>query len=207
MPARPSVALIVTLLVLSALSMTKGERATAKIAEIAGTADNVRVRREAMNALSRRDPQQAINVLIKLYGTEKNDEVKSEIITALARLAPKPVAGQADQDAATRKIADIARNDPNPQLRETAIYVMVRRLGPGDQAVATVIQFYDAEKSEPMKERLLSILGRSTNKAALRKLMEVAKSDSSLNLRKAAVTYLGRSKDPEAQKFIEEILK
>ena len=49
--------------------------------------------------------------------------------------------------------------------------------------------------------------GQPWRKRALRKLMEIAKSDASVDVRRSAVHWLGQSKDPEALKFIEEILK
>jgi HEAT repeat protein len=191
--------------ILHALSRTRDGRAEAKIAEIARASENTELRSEALNLVARQNPQQAIEILIQIYSTEQNNEVKREIISALSRLAPKPVPGQSDQDAVSRKLADIARNDPAPELRAAAIYAIARRSS--EQAVPTLIQFYDAEKSEEIKDRILSMMCRSTNKQALRKLMEIAKGDSSVNLRKTAVSCLGRSKDPEAMKFIEEILK
>ncbi|HWP42173.1 MAG TPA: HEAT repeat domain-containing protein [Blastocatellia bacterium] len=191
--------------IVSALARSRSAQAEAWIAEVARTAESAEVRREAMHSLARRNPQQVIDILIQLYGTEQNVEVKREIISSLAQLAPKPVEGQPDQDAATKKLTDIARNDPAPQLRESAIFALVRR--DREREVPMLIQFFDAEKSEEIKERILLTMCRYTNKQALRKLMEVAKSDASVKLRKSAVTCLGRSKDPEAMKFIEEILK
>jgi hypothetical protein len=37
--------------------------------------------------------------------------------------------------------------------------------------------------------------------------MTIAKMDNDMKLRMEAVTFLGRSKSPEAQKFLEELLK
>jgi hypothetical protein len=43
--------------------------------------------------------------------------------------------------------------------------------------------------------------------AAITKHLHIAKHDSSMDLRREALRWLGRSKDPEATKFIEDILK
>jgi HEAT repeat protein len=37
--------------------------------------------------------------------------------------------------------------------------------------------------------------------------MIIARNDQSVELRKLAVRYLGQSKDPEAMKFLEDLLK
>ena len=54
---------------------------------------------------------------------------------------------------------------------------------------------------------LLRAFGDSKQKVAVRKLMTIARNDPSVELRKAAVRYLGESKDPEALKFLEDLLK
>jgi HEAT repeat protein len=54
---------------------------------------------------------------------------------------------------------------------------------------------------------LLRAFGNSRQKSAVHKLMTIARSDQSVDLRKLAVRYLGESKDPEALKFLEDLLK
>jgi hypothetical protein len=66
---------------------------------------------------------------------------------------------------------------------------------------------YDELKEEETKERILYWLGHRGGKAGLQKLFTVARSDPSQSLRERAVYYLGQSKDPEAIKLIEQILK
>jgi HEAT repeat protein len=86
----------------------------------------------------------------------------------------------------------------------------------GGQGVDTLIQFYDNEKKADVKESILHRLGEaarnpvagdSPQKRALRKLMQIAKSDPSIEIRRQAIHWLGESRDPEAKKFLEEILK
>jgi HEAT repeat protein len=58
-----------------------------------------------------------------------------------------------------------------------------------------------------VRAALLRAFGDSKQKVAVRKLMTIARNDQSVELRKAAVRYLGESKDPEALKFLEDLLK
>ena len=58
-----------------------------------------------------------------------------------------------------------------------------------------------------MKMSLLRAFGDSKQKVAVRKLMLIARNDQSVEMRKIAVRYLGESKDPEALKFLEDLLK
>jgi hypothetical protein len=54
---------------------------------------------------------------------------------------------------------------------------------------------------------MLSAIGDSNNSRAVKKLMEVAKSDPSIELRKKAISLLGESDDPEAIKFLEGLVR
>ena len=58
-----------------------------------------------------------------------------------------------------------------------------------------------------MKKKIIFSLSQTGQKAALRKLMEIAKTDSSTELEKQAIFWLGQSNDPDAIKFLEELLK
>jgi HEAT repeat protein len=66
---------------------------------------------------------------------------------------------------------------------------------------------YDAEQNVQVRSALMRAFGESKQKSAVRKLMLIARNDPSVELRKAAVRYLGDSKDPEALKFLEDLLK
>jgi HEAT repeat protein len=66
---------------------------------------------------------------------------------------------------------------------------------------------YDAEQNIQVRGALLRAFGNSRQKSAVHKLMTIARSDQSVDLRKLAVRYLGESKDPEALKFLEDLLK
>ena len=66
---------------------------------------------------------------------------------------------------------------------------------------------YDSEKDQQLRVFLMRAFGDSKQKSAVHKLMNIAKNDPAVELRKLAVRYLGESKDPEALKFLEELLK
>ena len=92
-----------------------------------------------------------------------------------------------------------------PDLRLYAL----RRLGEQDdpQVVEQLVQMYDGERDAQVKVTLIRAFGDSHQKVALRKLIAIARSDQSVELRKLAVRQLGESKDPEALRFLEELLK
>ncbi|HEV7902841.1 MAG TPA: HEAT repeat domain-containing protein, partial [Pyrinomonadaceae bacterium] len=70
-----------------------------------------------------------------------------------------------------------------------------------------LISLYDADTNFDIKRTILNALAESNQKTALRKLMQVARTDASIDLRRKAVQAIGESKDPEALRFLEDILK
>ncbi len=79
--------------------------------------------------------------------------------------------------------------------------------GDTPQNVELLASLYDSEKSNEVKAAILHTLGDSRQKAALHKLMDVARRDPSVDMRKIAIHSIGESRDPEALKFLEEIIK
>ena len=90
---------------------------------------------------------------------------------------------------------------------ETVCSALLAQTG-GDQTVDFLSQLYDSEKSIEVKKKIIfSLTQAKDHKAALHKLMAIARSDPSPEARKDAVFWISQSNDPEAVKFIEDILK
>jgi HEAT repeat protein len=210
---------------LDAFARINTQKAQDKIVQVARTSDNLEIRRRAISLIGRNGAATSTDLLIQLYDAEMNVDIKAALLEQIARVAPKPVSGQPADSPAMRKLLQVARTDSSTKLRAVAINALTSRVL-GAQTVEQLIQFYDAEKLPEMKREILQRIARwssitdkelgaplsqaditAAQKRALRKLMDVARNDSSLELRKDAVMWLGRSKDPEAQRFIEDILK
>jgi HEAT repeat protein len=54
---------------------------------------------------------------------------------------------------------------------------------------------------------LIRAFGDSSQKVAVQKLIAIARDSQMVELRKMAVRMLGESRDPEALKFLEDLLK
>jgi HEAT repeat protein len=76
-----------------------------------------------------------------------------------------------------------------------------------ERAAVVLVQLYDSEKDESLKSSIISALGSTGQKPATKKLMDIARSESSMTLKKRAVSALSRSKDPEVLSFLEELIK
>ena len=101
---------------------------------------------------------------------------------------------------------DVVRSNDDAELRGETIFGLAQT--GGDQTVAFLSQLYDAEKTTEVKKKIIfSLTQAKDKKAALHKLMVIGKSEPSPELRKEAIFWIGQSRDPEAIKFIEDLLK
>ncbi len=179
-----------------AISRFEGDKARSALFEMARSAKSKEVRKDAIFWLAREGDDATLDELLRIFQAESDAEIKKQIIFALKRM---------NSPRATTKLYEIARSGNDAEVRKEAIHWIGQR---GDaQAVEYLIQAYDQENDTEVKNQIIFALSRTNQKAALRKMMEIARNDKSLELRKQAVFWLGRSDDPEAAKFLEDILK
>jgi HEAT repeat protein len=172
-------------------------RATQKLSEAARSADSPELRRGAIKWLAERDTDAVADELIRLYDADGSGDVRMQILHSLSEMkSPR----------ARARLTEVARSGADTELRGAAIRWLVDG-GDSQQTVETLVGLYDAERDAQVKASILRALGESHQKSALRKLMDVARRDASLDLRKMAIRQIGESKDPEALKFLEELLK
>jgi HEAT repeat protein len=182
---------------LVALSDIEDPRADRVLVEVARAETDTELRRFAIHRLGDREGASGFEELSKLYQTERDREVKKDILRAF---------GHMENSRARELVAQAARTETDRELRQAAVHVI------GDdeenpQSIETLVSLYDAERDAEVKSEILDALANTEQKRALRKVMDVARRDPNMELRKKAVGLLGRWEDPEAAKFLEEILK
>jgi HEAT repeat protein len=183
--------------ILHAFSEMDDPAAAQKLLEAARTGDDVALRANAIHWLGEKNSEAVVDELMRMFDTEQSRELKMQIIHAFAEM---------NNARARAKLMDVARGGTDLELRAYAI----RRLaddGDSPQTVQMLASLYDTEKNLEVKGSILHALSDSQQKGALQKLMEVARRDQSVELRKLAIRLIGESRDPEALKFLEELLK
>ena len=181
--------------VLRALSEREEPRARAKVLDIARTGETPELRIEAIRRLGNSN-RLGIADLLQIYSTETNLQIKQALLRAIA---------ESNDASATPKLFEIARGTDAMELRGYAIRVLGHKNDP--TILEQFVAMYDAEQNDQLKMMLLRAFGESPQKNAVRKLMAIARNDPSVERRKLAVRYLGQSRDPEAMKFLEDLLK
>jgi HEAT repeat protein len=90
-------------------------------------------------------------------------------------------------------LLDIARSNPDPKLRLTAI----RRLGDqhSEQVTAELIKIYDTDQNKDIRTQVLRALLESRTPAGNAKVLEIARAGNDIAMRQAAIRYVGEMKD------------
>ncbi len=184
--------------VLLAYADMRSPRAQALILAAARNgAEHMEIRRTAIQRLTGGEGGVGVDELIKIYDAEQNTEIKSQLLHTMSESSDPRVQA---------KLLAIAQSNEEPlPVRMMAIRRMAEKDSP--QVIELLIKFYDTETGMEAKHYLLHALGESRQKTALQKVMNVARADASVEMRKQAVRILGESKDPEALKFVEDLLK
>lgn len=90
-------------------------------------------------------------------------------------------------------LLDIARSNPDPKLRLTAI----KRLGEqhNDQVADELIKIYDADRTKEVRAQILRALVESRTQRGTAKVMEIARSGDDIQVRQYAIRWIGELND------------
>ena len=99
-------------------------------------------------------------------------------------------------------LLSLARDADYPAaLRRRAVQHAVR----GGATPQDVVKVYDETTDPQLREAVISALADSGDRAALDKLMSIARSDESPQMRRRAINALGRSSDERVKKFLQDL--
>ncbi len=183
--------------IIHALSESKDPRAQARLLEAARSGDSVELRAQAIHWLGQRGGDAVVDELLSIYRADRNEEVKGAVLHALS---------QSRSARARAALLEIARGDADADMRGQAIHALTQ-FGDDAATVEDLVKLYDAERDEDVKGGILHKLSESKQERALLKLMDVARSDASREMRKTAIHWLGQSRDPRALKFLQDLLR
>ena len=180
-----------------ALASHENARAVAILGEVATRSQNVKARTHAIELLSRRRGDNVVDELLRLYDAVPEVAVKKYVLAGL---------GNRKDPRAMTKLVEVARTAPDAQLRRQAIHAIPNR---GDEKdLDVLISLYDSERDNELKKELLGGIGRYQTQRAYQKLQQIVRDNAEpLERRKAAISYLSRSKDPGVLAFLEGMLK
>ena len=123
-----------------------------------------------------------------------NDEVAQKILFSL---------GQMRDVGNGRWLMDVAA-DPKYSvgIRKQAIFSASQ----GDASSADLIALYGKVRENEVKEQLIWVLSMKNETAATDKLIEIARHDPDVQMRKKAIFWLGQSHDPRVKQLLLDII-
>ena len=133
---------------------------------------------------------EAADELIKIYNTSSNNEVRKAALRALA---------ETKTPRAQTRLAELARTEPIPDLRRSAIRLLGER---GEAAVPDLLKLFDTETNSDVRRAILQSLAEIKSPRAEDKLYEVARGNDSIDVRRQAIRLLGELANKRSFEFL-----
>jgi TolA-binding protein len=181
---------------LFALSQKGEGRAQAILRDYAGREnENSDLREKAIFWLGQRRAGENTEFLRGLYGRITNEDLKEKILFSLSQ---QRGAGN------DRWLMEVAVNPRESlELRKKALFWA----GQTGVASSEFAGLYDRMNDTELKDQIIFVFSqRGRDPAAMDKLFSIARADRDPELRKKAIFWLGQSRDPRAQKFLEDLI-
>lgn len=206
------------------------EEATTMLIDLAKKSDDIDLQKKAVYALSRSKSPRAVAVIKELALDPKADvdlrgDALNWYMSGPGRTADdalpflKDVFGRADdprfkqrvlQTIAMRRtdesrtfLVEVAQNSRESlEVRRNAIWALQ-----GSGITNTQLaQIYDRGTELEIRRQVIGVLGSLKDNGGIDKLLDIGRNEKNVELRKTAITYLTRSKDPRALELLQEII-
>ena len=157
--------------------------------------DDCEIKILALQSLFQADPQRAISLVTEAVRTPTG-QCEGFAAAAVSML------GSHGGARVVPLLLDIARSNPDPKLRLTAI----KRLGEqqSDQITDELIKIYDTDRTKEIRGQILRALVESRTQRGTAKVLEIARSGDELQVRQYAIRYIGELKDSAS---LEELIR
>jgi len=111
--------------------------------------------------------------------------------------------GQTRQPGTAAALLALSQQDPDARVRAEAAYWLPQRGGQVTDAMAII----ERDSADVVKQKAIDGLARLPGDQSTALLIQIANATTSSAARKAAVSALGRSHDPKAVAYLEELIK
>ena len=130
-----------------------------------------------------------LSVAASLGGKSGNEAVAAAAMADAGNLAPE--------------LTRLVQNGDAPMdTRKDALFW----LGQSDIETAELARLYDRSQPFALREQWTFVLSQQHDDVALDKLIEIARGDSDVEIRKRAMFWLGQSRDPKAIQFLHDLI-
>ena len=180
---------------IDALHEHDSPRAAALLRRLAESEDTPEsVREKAIFWIGQRESQENAEFLRSLFAKARSEEARKKILFSLSQM---------EGFGNDRWLLNIALDESNSsELRGHALWTA----GEAGIAGSELVTVYDRLSDREVKEKLISVMSESRDRAATDKLIEIARRDPDREMRKKALFWLGQKNDPRVRQILVEIL-
>jgi HEAT repeat protein len=135
-----------------------------------------------------------IRYLRQLFPTLESQRLKEQVLMAVS---------QRESTDNRRWLLDIATDAKQDiEVRKKALFWA----GQGGLPIADLAAMYGRLSDQELKEQVIFVLSQRNESAATDKLIDIAKHDPDVELRKKAIFWLGQRDDPRVRQLLEEMI-
>ncbi|MEO8192781.1 MAG: hypothetical protein ABI681_02945 [Gemmatimonadales bacterium] len=152
------------------------------------------MRGKAIFWLGQRHGDDRENYLRGLYAKVRSEELKDKIIFSMSQ--------QKTADS-QQWLLDMVTNTREPvEMRKKALFWA----GQGGAPIEKLVSLYSRMNDREMKDQMIFVFSQRRERAAIDKLMDVARNDPDREARRKAMFWLGQSKDARVSAFISDMI-
>lgn len=153
------------------------------------------LREKAIFWISQGNDPERLGFLKSLYGQLHTEELREKILFSVSQ-----VEGRESQQWLLQVAGDA---NENIELRKKALFWV----GQSDMPVGELFTIYDRLANQEMKEHMIFVISQRNEKAAVDKLIQIARTETDRELKKKAVFWLSQSDDPRVAEFLASLLE
>ncbi|HTS76879.1 MAG TPA: HEAT repeat domain-containing protein [Bryobacteraceae bacterium] len=181
---------------ISAIGMHRDPAADAALDRLVAMSQPEEVRAQAVFWLGNARGAHGLATLSRILKSDPSDRVRERAVSGLA---------QSKEAGAIPEIVRVAREDASARVRGQALFWLAQTASRqiSEEAIRRAI---DSDPETQVKKRAVFALTQMKNGDGVPLLIEIARKNPNPAVRKEAMTWLGRSHDPRAIKFFEDVL-
>ena len=182
--------------VIFALSQHGSRRANGILHDYAGDASGVEgVREQAIFWLGQEGSREDVEFLMDLFDDLESSELKEKVIFSVS---------QASHSSGDAWLMSLARNeDESSDIRKNALFWAGQE---GNVDPAELKALYENAQDFELREHAIFVLSQFDGSEATTVLIDIAKSETNVDLRDKALFWLGESNDPRAASFLADLI-
>ncbi|HKQ51417.1 MAG TPA: HEAT repeat domain-containing protein, partial [Pyrinomonadaceae bacterium] len=155
------------------------------------------VRRAAGHALGVSSDPASLTTLISLYGSVAEQEVRRALIHSISI--------NANQEPAIDFLIKLAKTERDSETRSQALFWLGHKAG--EKALGVLKDTVEREDDDTeVQKQAVFVISRRPADEAVPLLIKIARTHAKPEVRKQAIFWLGRTGDPRALAFFEELL-